>query len=68
MELLRECDYPTFHLSINCFCSKVISSVFILKEAEEAKWLSKNELDSVQWLLKDMILVKKIKKIKKYIG
>lgn len=56
-----EYDYPTFHLSMDCFWARVISGDLILKEAEEAKWLSREELDSVQWLPADIILVKKIK-------
>lgn len=56
-----EYDYPTFHLSMDCFWGRVISGDLILKEAEEAKWLSRDELDSVQWLPADIMLVKKIK-------
>ena len=56
-----EYDYPTFHLSMDCFWARVISGDLILKEAKEAKWLSRDDLDSVQWLPEDIILVKKIK-------
>jgi len=56
-----EYDYPTFHLSMDCFWARVISGGLILKEAEEARWLSRDELDSVQWLPADIMLVKKIK-------
>ena len=56
-----EYDYPTFHLSMDCFWARVISGDLILKEAKEAKWLSRDDLDSVQWLPADIILVKKIK-------
>ena len=56
-----EYDYPTFHLSMDCFWARVISGDLILKEAKEGKWLSRDELDSVQWLPADIILVKKIK-------
>lgn len=56
-----EYDYPTFHLSMDCFWARVISGDLTLKEAKEAKWLSRDELDSVQWLPADIILVKKIK-------
>ena len=56
-----EYAYPTFHLSMDCFWARVISGDLILKEAKEAKWLSRDELDSVQWLPADIILVKKIK-------
>lgn len=48
-----EYDYPAFHLSMDCFWAEVISGNLILKEHEAAKWLTKNELDSVDWLPAD---------------
>lgn len=56
-----EYDYPTFHLSMDCFWAEVISGNLILKEHEAAKWLTKNELNSVDWLPADQGLVEKIK-------
>ena len=56
-----EYDYPTFHLSMDCFWCEVVSGELVLKEAEAAKWLSKDELDSVQWLPADITLIDKIK-------
>lgn len=55
-----EYDYPTFHLSMDCFWAKVVSGNLILKEHEDAKWLTKEELYSVEWLPADKGLVKKI--------
>ena len=43
-----EYDYPTFHLSMDCFWCEVISGDLILKEHEAAKWLTVDELDSVE--------------------
>ena len=56
-----EYDYPAFHLSMDCFWAEVISGNLILKEHEAAKWLTKNELDSVDWLPADQGLVERIK-------
>ena len=56
-----EYDYPAFHLSMDCFWAEVISGNLILKEHEAAKWLTKNDLDSVDWLPADQGLVEKIK-------
>ena len=56
-----EYDYPAFHLSMDCFWAEVISGKLILKEHEAAKRLTKNELDSVDWLPADQGLVEKIK-------
>ena len=56
-----EYDYPTFHLSMDCFWAKVSAGELELKEAEAAKWLTKDELDSVAWLPADITLIGKIK-------
>lgn len=52
-----EYDYPTFHLSMDCFWAKLIEGELILKEAEAAKWLSRDELGSVNWLPADRDLI-----------
>ena len=56
-----EYDYPTFHLSMDCFWAEVITGHLVLKEAEEAKWLTKEQLDSVDWLPADVTLIDKIR-------
>ena len=58
-----EYDYPTFHLSMECFWAEIISGDLVLKEHEAAKWLSKDELDSVEWLPADLELIEKIKRV-----
>ena len=55
-----EYDYPTFHLSMDCFWCEVIKGNLVLKEAEDAKWLKKNELDKVDCLPADVELIGKI--------
>lgn len=57
-----EYDYPDFHLSMNCFWCEVISGDLVLLEAQEARWLTKDELDSVKWLPADMGLVLNVQK------
>ena len=57
-----EYDYPTFHLSMDCFWAEIVSGDLVLTEHEAAKWLTKEELDSVEWLPADIILIDKIKK------
>ena len=56
-----EYDYPTFHLSMDCFWAEIVSGKLVLKEHEAAKWLTKDELDSVEWLPADVRLVDKIR-------
>lgn len=53
-----EYDYPTFHLSMDCFWAKLIEGELVLKEAEAARWLSRDELNSVNWLPADKDLIK----------
>ena len=56
-----EYDYSTFHLSMDCFWAKIVSGDLVLKEHEAAKWLTKDELDSVEWLPADVTLIEKIR-------
>lgn len=56
-----EYDYPTFHLSMDCFWCEVVDGELILKEAEAAKWLTKDTIDDVEWLPADVTLIEKIK-------
>ena len=55
-----EYDYPNFHLSMDCFWCEVIHGELILKEAEDAKWLTKEHLADVKWLPADVTLIEKI--------
>lgn len=56
-----EYDYPTFHLSMDCFWAEVVTGQLELKEAEAAKWLTKDQLKSVAWLPADITLIDKIR-------
>ena len=56
-----EYDYPTFHLSMDCFWCEVIDGELKLLEAEAAKWLTKDTLYDIQWLPADITLIEKIK-------
>ena len=57
-----EYDYPEFHLSMDCFWARIISGSIELKEAEAARWLGKDEIESVAWLPADLELVEDLKK------
>lgn len=57
-----EYDYPKFHLSMDCFWCEIMQGGLELKEHEAARWLSKEELYSVDWLPADVGVVEKIKK------
>ena len=56
-----EYDYPTFHLSMDCFWAEIVSGNLVLKEHEDAKWLTRDELDSVEWLPADVTLIEKVR-------
>ena len=56
-----EYDYPAFHLSMACFWCSVVSGELVLKEAQEARWLSVDQLYSVKWLPADIEIVDMIK-------
>ena len=57
-----EYDYPNFHLSMDCFWCEIIHGELILKEAEDAKWLTREHLADVKWLPADVTLIDKIRK------
>ena len=60
-----EYAYPTFHLSMDCFWAEVKAGHLELKEAEAAKWLTKDQLDSIDWLPADILLIDQIRKCMK---
>ena len=57
-----EYDYPTFHLSMDCFWCEIVEGSLELKEHEAAKWLDRESLYTVDWLPADVGLVEKIQK------
>ncbi len=62
--LLRtvEWDYPTFHLSMDCFICKIESGDLHLREHEAARWLDLEHLNDVDWLPADLQLIPEIAK------
>ena len=57
-----EYDYPDFHLSMDCFWCEPVKGDLKLKEHEAAKWVTRDDIDDVNWLPADEGLVKEIKK------
>ena len=58
-----EFDYPNFHLTMHCFICELLSEEFVLKEHEDAKWLDKEGLDTVDWLPADEGLIVGLKEM-----
>ena len=54
-------DYPKFHLTMHCYLCSLQTEALHLNEHEAAKWLSKDELDSVNWLPADLEVIAKIR-------
>lgn len=60
-----EYDYPDFHLSMDCFWCEVAEGDLVLLEAQDGRWLAKDELDSVKWLPADLGIIGGIFKMMK---
>ena len=58
-----EYDYPTFHLSMDCFWAEVVSGGLVLTEHTAAKWLTKDELENVEWLPADVGLIETLREM-----
>ena len=58
-----EYDYPKFHLTLHCYLCSLLTDELQLNEHEAAKWLAKDELDSVKWLPADWEVIEAIKEI-----
>lgn len=60
-----EYDYPEFHLTMHCFLCTIRSGNLVLKEHEAARWLTREELDGVDWLPADVAVADKLKAMMK---
>ena len=56
-----EWDYPQFHLKMHCYFCSLLTEALHLNEHEAARWLTKDELDSVRWLPADVQLIEEIR-------
>ena len=58
-----EYDYPEFHLSMDCFLCSIVEGDLVLKEHEAARWLTKETLDSVDWLPADVTILDAVREM-----
>lgn len=58
-----EYDYPDFHLSMRCYACAILSGNLHLVEHEAARWLTAEQLNSVDWLPADITLIPKIARL-----
>ena len=56
-----EWDYPKFHLTMHCYLCSLLTEALHLNEHEAARWLPKEELNSVQWLPADVQIIERLK-------
>lgn len=56
-----EYDYPAFHLTMHCYLCSLLTEALHLNEHEAAKWLTKDDLDSVNWLPADKYVIERLK-------
>ena len=57
-----EYQYPTFYLKMSCYDCTIKSGTPELIEHNDARWLSKAELDDVNWIPADVAAVDYLKK------
>ena len=53
--------YPKFHLTMHCYLCSLVTEALLLNEHEAARWLTKDELDSVKWLPADLEVVENVR-------
>ena len=58
-----EWDYPAFHLTMHCYLCRIENGKPKLKEHEAARWLGRDEMDSVRWLPADVQVIETLKRI-----
>lgn len=50
-------DYPTFHLTMECFTCRIAAGTPRLHAHSHLRWLPQNELGAVDWLPADVAVV-----------
>ena len=55
-------DYPTFHLTMDVYLASLVEGKLTLLEHEDAKWVSLDSIDNLDWLPADWSVINEIKK------
>ncbi|MEG1254227.1 (deoxy)nucleoside triphosphate pyrophosphohydrolase [Clostridium sp.] len=58
-----EYDYPNFHLTMHCFISTIAGGTLQLNEHNDAKWITLDELDDLNWLPADILVIESLKNL-----
>ena len=56
-------DYPTFHLTMHCILCTIVFGNLQLIEHEASRWLTKENLRTVNWLPADLLILDKIEEL-----
>ncbi len=56
-------DYPQFHVQLHFYFAHMVKGEIVLLDHKDARWLSMEELDSVEWLEADIEIIEKLKKL-----
>lgn len=56
-----EYDYPTFHLTLQCYLCKPPTQEIELREHKSARWLTAETLNEVEWLPADKEIIERLK-------
>ena len=56
-----EYQYPTFYLKMSCYESIIEEGTPKLLEHNDARWLTKNQLDEVNWIPADLQIIDYLK-------
>lgn len=59
-----EYNYPAFHIKMHCYLCSLVTEALHLNEHEAARWLTKDELNSVKWLSADAELISHLRCLK----
>ena len=60
---ISQCAPLSFHLTMHCYLCSLLTEALHLNEHEAAKWLSRDELDSVKWLPADLEVLERLKEV-----
>ena len=55
-------DYPGFHLTMDVYLASLIEGRLTLLEHEDAKWVSLDDIDALDWLPADWSVIEEIKR------
>ena len=55
-------DYPGFHLTMAVYLASLIEGRLTLLEHEDAKWVSLDDIDALDWLPADWSVIEEIKR------